>query len=56
MVKLNVMKSISSLFTFALSHKSDLPTSFVKIIHLFFTGILKRSFAKSKENKLKLAL
>ncbi len=50
------MKSISSLFTFALSRKGDLPTSFVKFIHLFFTGILKRSFEKSKENQLKLAL
>jgi hypothetical protein len=56
MVKLNVMKSISSPFTLALSSKGDLPTSFVKIINLFFTGILKRSFVKSKENKLKLAL
>ncbi len=50
------MKTISSHFTLALSSKGDFPTSFVKIIHLFFTGILKRSFAKSNENKLKLAL
>jgi hypothetical protein len=50
MVKLNVMKSFLASFLPSLSGIGEHPTSVTSINNLVFDVILKRSFAKSKDN------